>query len=79
MNVLDGRAGPHPGLRRDLGVIHVRVIAALAADELKRLGVAAFYPALHDAGRPAPQGRCAAVGWLTRRREGCQTLIVRSA
>jgi len=34
---------------RDLGVIQVRVIAALAADELKRVGVAAFHPALHDA------------------------------
>jgi len=86
MLLIRGKARPHrvwpadplkPG--RDLGVIQVRVIAALAADELKRVGVAAFYPALHDAGRPAPQGRRAAVARLTSRREGRQTLVVRSA
>jgi hypothetical protein len=80
-----GKARPHrvwpadplkPG--RDLGVIQVRVIAALA-DELKSVGVAAFYPALHDAGRAAPQGRRAAVAGLTSRREGRQTLVMRSA
>ena len=81
-----GKARPHrvwpadplkPG--RDLGVIQVRVIAALAADELKGVGVAAFYPALHDAGRLAPQGRRAAVAGLTGRREGRQTVVARSA
>jgi hypothetical protein len=81
-----GKARPHrvrpadplkPG--RDLGVIQVRVIAALAADELKRAGVVAFYPALHDAGRSAPQGRRATVAGLTSRRESRQTLVVRSA
>ena len=79
-----GKARPHrvrpadplkPG--RDLGVIQVRVIAALAADELKRPGVAGFYPALHDAGRLAPQGRGAAVAGLTSKRG--ETLVVRSA
>ena len=55
--LIPGNARPHrvrpadplkPG--RDLGVIQVRVIATLAADELKRVGIAAFHPALHDAG-----------------------------
>jgi hypothetical protein len=64
------------GPGRDLGVIQVRVIAALAADELKRAGIAAFHPALHDAGRLAPQARCAAVAGLTSRRG--ETLVVRS-
>ena len=62
---------------RDLGVIQVRVIAALAADELKRVGIAAFHPALHDAGRLAPQARRAAVAGLTSKRG--ETLVVRSA
>jgi hypothetical protein len=84
--LIRGKARPHrvrpadplkPG--RDLGVIQVRVIAAIAADELKRVGVAAFYPALHDTGRPAPQARSAAVAGLTSRREGRQTLVVGSA
>jgi hypothetical protein len=42
-------------LRRDLAVIKARVIAAVAADDLELLGVAAFRPALRDAGRPPPQ------------------------
>jgi hypothetical protein len=33
---------------RDLGVVQVRVVTALAADELKRAGVAAFPLALLD-------------------------------
>ena len=36
-------------LRRDLGVVHVRVIAAAGADELEDAGVAAFDAAVHDA------------------------------
>jgi hypothetical protein len=84
--LIRGKARPHrvrpadplkPG--RDLGVIQVGVIAALAADELKRAGVAAFHPALHDAGRPAPQGGRAAVAGLTSRRESRQTLVARPA
>jgi hypothetical protein len=81
--LIGGKARPHrvrpaeplkPG--RDLAVIQVWVIAALAADELKRIGVAAFYPARHDAGRPAPQGRRAAVAGPTRRRERREILVV---
>jgi hypothetical protein len=53
------------------------VIAALAADELKRVGVAAFHLALHDAGRLAPQARRAAVAGLASKRG--ETLVVRSA
>jgi hypothetical protein len=45
-------------------VIRVRVIAALAADELEGAGVAAVRLALRDAGRPTPQGRRAAVAAL---------------
>jgi hypothetical protein len=80
---IGGKASPHrvrpadplkPG--RDLGVIQVRVIAALAADELKRVGVAALCPALHDAGRLAPQARRAAVAGLTSRRECREILVV---
>jgi hypothetical protein len=61
---------------RDLGVIQVMVIAALAADELKRVGVAAFSPALHDAGRLAPQVRRAAVARLASSRECREILVV---
>jgi hypothetical protein len=61
---------------RDLGVIQVMVIAALAADELKRVGVAAFSPALYDAGRLAPQARCAAVARLASSRECREILVV---
>src|SRR6266480_2386111 len=42
-------------LRRDLGVIQIGMVPAVAADEFKHAGVAAFRPALHDAGRLAPQ------------------------
>ena len=80
---IGGKACPHrvrpadllkPG--RDLAVIQVRVIAALAADELKRVGVAVICPARHDAGRPAPQARRAAVARLTSRRECREILVV---
>ena len=84
MLLIRGNARPHrvrptdplrPG--RDLGVIQVRVIAALAADELKRVGIAAFHPVLQDAGRLVSQARCAAVAGLTSRRG--ENLVVRSA
>jgi hypothetical protein len=52
------------------------VIAALEADELNRVGVAAFHPALHDAGRPAPQARRPAMAELTSRRKCRKTLVV---
>jgi len=42
-------------LRRDLAVIQIRVISAVAADELVRVGAAAFRVARHDAERPPPQ------------------------
>jgi hypothetical protein len=82
MVVIGGEAGPHrvrpadplkPG--RDLGVIEVRVIAALVADEFKRPGVA-FHPAPHDAGWLAPQARGAAVAGLASKRKCRKTLIV---
>ena len=81
--LIGGEAGPHrvrpadplkPG--RDLGVIQVRVIAALAADEFKRPGVAAFHPALHGAGRLAPHARRPAVAGLASKRKCWTTLIV---
>jgi hypothetical protein len=45
------------------------MIAALAADELEHAGVAAFHPALHDAGRLAPEVRRPAVPGLAGKRE----------
>src|SRR5262249_20288755 len=50
--------------RRDLGVIQVWIVTAVAADELKRVGVAAFRLAFHDAGRLAPQNGRPAMPWL---------------
>ena len=41
-------------LRGDLLVIQVRIVTAIAADELIRVGVAAFRSAADDAGRLAP-------------------------
>ena len=42
----------------NLSVIQVRVIAALAADELEGAGIAAFHQALHDAGPGAAGWPC---------------------
>jgi len=44
------------------------MIAAAGADELKQVGVAGFETTVHDAGRPAPQDRLAAVAGLTGER-----------
>src|SRR6266704_2240371 len=55
--------------RGDLGVIPVGMIAAPAADQLERAGAAAFHPAVHDAGRLAPQVRGPAVAGLASKRE----------
>jgi hypothetical protein len=55
---------------RDLGVIQVPMIAAVGADELEYVGVAAFETTVHDADRLAPQDRPAAVSGLTGGR-GC--------
>jgi hypothetical protein len=52
------------------------VVTALAADELKRAGVAAFHLALLDAGRLAPQARRIAVAQLASKRECDGTLAV---
>ena len=48
-----GAADP-PEHRRDLAVIQVWMVTAIAADDLVRVGVAAFRTARHDTGRPAP-------------------------
>jgi hypothetical protein len=48
--------------RRDLKEIRVRIIATAGTDELIRAGAAAFYPAICEMDRPAPQeGRLAVV------------------
>ena len=52
----------------DLGVIQVEMIAALAADELERAGVAAFHPAVHYAGRLASELGGLAVAGLSGKR-----------
>jgi hypothetical protein len=54
------------------------MIAALAADELERIGVDAFHPAVHDAGRLAPEARCPAVARLTSKRERHASLGVKA-
>jgi hypothetical protein len=58
--------------RRDLGVVQIGMIAATWADKLKYVGVAAFYPAVRDADRLAPQARSLAMTRLasTRQRQG---------
>jgi hypothetical protein len=50
------RVGPADLLqaRRDLGVVQGRIVAAVAADDLERAGIPAFYPAVHEADRLAP-------------------------
>jgi hypothetical protein len=62
----------------DLGVIQVGMIAALAADQLEHVGVAAFHPAAHDAGRLAPQVGGPAVAGLASKREGHVSLGVKA-
>lgn len=61
---------------RDLEVIQVWIVAAVAADELKRGGKAAIHSGLHDAFRLAPQARPTAVARLTSRGETRETLVV---
>jgi hypothetical protein len=55
--------------RRDLGVVQAGMVAAARTDELERVGVAAFHPAIHDADWLTPQGCCPAVAGLARQRE----------
>src|SRR5215469_10381652 len=50
--------------RRQLVVSPVGIIAAVAADELEGVGVAAFWPAFYDAGRLAAQNQRPAIGAL---------------
>ena len=52
------------------------MIAAVAADELKCGGKAAFHSARHDARLLAPQARLTAMTRLTGRREVRQTLVI---
>lgn len=52
------------------------MIAAVAADELKRGGKAAIRSALHDARWLTPQVRLTAVAGLTSRREVRETVVV---
>jgi hypothetical protein len=56
-------------LRRDLGVIHIWIVAAARADELERAGVAALDAALCDAGWLAPHECRAAMAGLPDKRE----------
>jgi hypothetical protein len=55
------------------------MVTAVAADEFKRVGVAAFHTALHQAGRLAPQDRHPAVAGLTGRRHCRRILAVNAA
>jgi len=65
------RARPAKPLKlwRDLGVIHVWIVAAARADKLECAGVAALDAAVYDAGRPAPHECRAAVARLPGKRE----------
>ena len=62
------RPAKPPKPRRDLEVIQVRTIPAARADELIHVVVAALDPAVHDAGRLAPQDRRGAVAGLPGKR-----------
>ena len=55
--------------RRDLGVIHVRIVTAAGADELEHVGVAAFDAAVHEVDRPTPHERRPAMAGLPGKRE----------
>ncbi len=51
-------------LRRDLAVVQVGMVTAVAADDLKHVGVAAVRPALYNARRPPPQNHRPAMSGL---------------
>jgi hypothetical protein len=70
------RVGPAEALKRgwDLGVVQGGMIAATGADELERVRVAAFYPAVHDADRLAPEASCPAMAGLASMRE-CHSAV----
>jgi hypothetical protein len=63
------RIGPAQPLKpgRYVRVFQVGMIAAARADELKRVVMAAFHPAVHDAGRLAPETRRSAVTRLAEK------------
>jgi hypothetical protein len=54
------------------------MIAALAADQLERVGVAAFHPAVHDPGPLAAEVRGPAVAGLASKRERRASLGVKA-
>ena len=54
---------------RDVNEIQVRMIAAAGADQLERIGVAAFVPAVDDTDRAPPNERRPAVPRLAGQRE----------
>jgi hypothetical protein len=54
---------------RDLGVVHVGIVAATGADDLECVGVAVFDPAVCEAERLTPQPCRPAVARLARGRE----------
>jgi hypothetical protein len=49
---------------RDLTGIQAGIIAAVAADDLEHVGVAAFHVARNDAGRPASQYHRPVNSWM---------------
>jgi hypothetical protein len=51
--------------RRDLGVIQIRIVTALTADEFERACVSAFRPAIHDQDLLSAQNRRVTVTELT--------------
>ena len=59
---------------RDIQEIQVRIIAAAGADELIPAGIAAFWTAIYDTDRPAPQDSRPAMPGLTGKRE-CHDVI----
>jgi hypothetical protein len=56
-------------LGRDINEIHVWMIAAAGADQLIRVGIAAFHPAVDDTDRASAHERRPAVPRLARQRK----------
>jgi hypothetical protein len=54
---------------RDISEIQVRIIAAAGADQLIRVGIAAFHPAVDDTDRAPPHECRPAVPGLAGQRE----------
>jgi hypothetical protein len=52
------------------------MITAVAADELERIGVAAFRPARHDVGRPAPKDHRPAKPWSIKEHHNCTYAVM---